>query len=584
VTRRLWLLLTLFVLGCMAEAWIVSAVMGQCEGGACPVPQYVVPAQPQQRPHPAVCRVKNQRNHEAWYGSGTLIDSADGRGVVITCHHLFREAVGVIVVTFPGGQSYQARLLGQDPQWDLAALEIANPPSAAVAISQDYPRPGEVLKACGYGPNGRYVCSIGEALGYTRPAVNATYETLEMRGAAREGDSGGPVFNAKGELCAVLWGTDGRTIGSTFCGRVRKFLAGILGRRQPPVGGIGGMTPPSTGGSGGAQDAPPPPATPAAPLVPVCPQQCDGISEALAQIKALKDDLKAIREGASKPSVDANAFKQAVEATVGQQVSEAVSSAVASLKTQQDGLGGRLERIGNIVEKIQQGRAAVADAVGAAASSSSAPSPVSWLGGLASSAATNWLVGLGVASPVAGGLVLLGRWMGKRAATKIAGKVAARGGSSGAVETSPAAVQSAAAQTPSVQTTLTVQPDDYAKTWALHRQATGGNVQHDALRCQLYEEAVVKLRVGEINVGTNGPMIADAIDAWVINQFYERVTSATPIENVYHTALRGFLYQEAVNNLRSGKIQCLGNRETADALETWVRREFVKRVQQGSVQ
>jgi hypothetical protein len=91
-----------------------------------------------------------------------------------------------------------------------------------------------VLRSCGYGPDGRYRCNQGEALGYTRPAVNATYETLELRGAAREGDSGGPVFNSRGELAAVLWGTDGRTVGSTYCGRVRKFLAAIFARFRAP--------------------------------------------------------------------------------------------------------------------------------------------------------------------------------------------------------------------------------------------------------------------------------------------------------------------------------------------------------------
>jgi hypothetical protein len=452
MTRKCWIILAILMLGCLAEAWIVAQAWGQCAGGQCQVPQYTAPARPQQQPHPAVCRVRNSSGRVSCYGSGTLIESSDGRGLIITCHHLFREGVGTITVTFPDGQRHVARLLGHDPEWDLAALEIASPQATPVAVSQNYPRPGDILRACGYGSDGRYVCSMGEALGYTRPSVGATYETLEMQGAAREGDSGGPVFNQKGELCAVLWGTDGRIIGSTFCGRVRKFLANIIGRRQPPIGGGAAGIAASGGSSGGM--TPPLPATPrpdvsvpAAPLVPVAPQapacpasNCDGIATALEQIKSLKDDLRAIREGATKQSTDANALQKAVEATVGQRVSDAVSAAVKPIATQQGDLGGRLERIAGVIEKLQTAREAVTNVASPTDATSS--SPLSWVGNLASGAATTWLVGLGVASPVALGLVLAGRWLGKRAAKKIAGNVVSRIGEASTATADPSATQS----------------------------------------------------------------------------------------------------------------------------------------------
>ncbi len=45
---------------------------------------------------------------------------------------------------------------------------------------------------------------------------------------------------------AVLWGTDGRIVGGTYCGRIRKFLARLLARRQPqsPRPLPDGVTPP----------------------------------------------------------------------------------------------------------------------------------------------------------------------------------------------------------------------------------------------------------------------------------------------------------------------------------------------------
>jgi len=121
-------------------------------------------------------------------------------------------------------------------------------------------------------------------------------------------------------------------------------------------------------------------------------------------------------------------------------------------------------------------------------------------------------------------------------------------------------------------------PVDYAKIWYDHVKATGGRPEHDALRYQLYREAVDRLRAGQINVQANHIAIADAIDAWVYDEFYRRVSQWMPDENLYHNALLGFLYKEAVARLRRGEIQVLGHREVADAIDAWVRREFYQRL------
>lgn len=207
----------------LTVAWCVLAASAsaQCTGGTCS-PGSSAPA--------AVVRVVNAAGNQRWYGSGTLVYKDDERGIILTCAHLFRETTGDVSAVFPDGTRFHAEMLAMDRVWDLAALEIAAPAASPVAIAGDYPRPGEVLRSCGYGSDGRYRCNQGEMLGYARPASDQTYETLELTGAAREGDSGGPVFNRQGELAAVLWGTDGRTVGGTYCGRIRKFLAAILAR------------------------------------------------------------------------------------------------------------------------------------------------------------------------------------------------------------------------------------------------------------------------------------------------------------------------------------------------------------------
>jgi hypothetical protein len=171
-------------------------------------------------------------------GTGTLVDVDGGRGLVLTCAHLFRDGVGSITVTFPGGSSYAAALLRIDTSADLAALAIGAPALEPVELSSDFPRRGDPLVSCGYGSDGRLCCNRGRVLGYVTTVGSHGRETLELSGAARMGDSGGPVLDRGGRLVAVLFGTDGRVVDGTFCGRIRRFLEGLSPRfcnRPPPA-------------------------------------------------------------------------------------------------------------------------------------------------------------------------------------------------------------------------------------------------------------------------------------------------------------------------------------------------------------
>lgn len=214
----------LFGLLTVTTGLLTAPASAQCPGGTC-APAPPAPA--------AVVRIVNATGNEQWYGSGTLVHKDDRQGIILTCAHLFREKTGHVSVVFPDETRYRAKVLAIDRLWDLAALQIAAPSAAPVTVAAEPPRPGDLLRSCGYGPDGRYRAHQGEMLGYVRPTPNQTYETLQLSGAARDGDSGGPVFNLRGELAAVLWGTDGRTIGATYCGRVRKFLASVLDRVLP---------------------------------------------------------------------------------------------------------------------------------------------------------------------------------------------------------------------------------------------------------------------------------------------------------------------------------------------------------------
>ena len=93
-------------------------------------------------------------------------------------------------------------------------------------LSKRPPQLDDSLSIAGYG-SGKYRFASGRCVQYISPGENHPFEMLELSASARDGDSGGPIFNDQGELAGVLFGAArGRTAGS-YCGRVAWFLNSI---------------------------------------------------------------------------------------------------------------------------------------------------------------------------------------------------------------------------------------------------------------------------------------------------------------------------------------------------------------------
>jgi Trypsin-like peptidase domain len=154
-------------------------------------------------------------------GSGTLVAQNDATGLVLTCSHLFDESTADVVVAFPDGSRYSARLVDRDRANDLAALLIKRPDAVPIAV--DDTEPTGVLSACGYGGDGHFRPATGAIDGRVQ-AVGASCPSVKITGAVRPGDSGGGVLNAAGLLVGVVWGCrDGETYFT--CGQpLREFL------------------------------------------------------------------------------------------------------------------------------------------------------------------------------------------------------------------------------------------------------------------------------------------------------------------------------------------------------------------------
>ncbi|MEN0110420.1 MAG: serine protease [Planctomycetota bacterium] len=177
-------------------------------------------------PHPAVCRVLVEERAGQAAGSGTLIDARERYGLVITNWHVVRDAAGKIEAVFPDGHRSEARALKLDETWDLAALVIWRPAAEPVRLAAEAPRPGEPLTICGYG-GGDYRAAVGRCQDYYSPEVGLPTELVELSVAARQGDSGGPILNARGELAGVLFGSTQDTTLGSFGPRVERFLASL---------------------------------------------------------------------------------------------------------------------------------------------------------------------------------------------------------------------------------------------------------------------------------------------------------------------------------------------------------------------
>ena len=162
-------------------------------------------------------------------GSGALVRWND-RVVVLTARHVV-EAAKRIVVELSTGKRHEARVLKIDAVWDCAVVELSGPPEGVSPAELELgnaamQQVGNRLESCGYGPDGRLACNSGLFRGYKRcgQRPQGPDDWMVLSGHARQGDSGGPVFNERGRLVGVLWGTDGEEVVAVQAGRLHLLL------------------------------------------------------------------------------------------------------------------------------------------------------------------------------------------------------------------------------------------------------------------------------------------------------------------------------------------------------------------------
>ncbi len=136
-------------------------------------------------------------------GSGFVVDSS---GLIVTNNHVIEGADEITAIFTDGSKLKVAEVVGRDPKSDLALLRVKpKTPLPSVKFGEsDRMRVGDWVMAIGnpFGLGG--TVTVGVISATRRDIHSGLYdEFLQTDAAINRGNSGGPLFNMKGEVVGV---------------------------------------------------------------------------------------------------------------------------------------------------------------------------------------------------------------------------------------------------------------------------------------------------------------------------------------------------------------------------------------------
>jgi Do/DeqQ family serine protease len=209
-------------------------------------------------------------------GSGKRVETSLGSGVIfseqgyiLTNHHVISGA-DAIQVFLRDGRSAPARLIGSDPETDVAVLKIDLPKLPVITLGQsDKSHIGDVVLAIGnpFGVGQTVTMGIVSATGRSKLGINTFENFIQTDAAINPGNSGGALVDASGDLIGIntaIFSQSGGSVGIGFAipislakdvmeqiiqhGRPQRGWLGIEGQPLTPELGAALKIPPDTKG------------------------------------------------------------------------------------------------------------------------------------------------------------------------------------------------------------------------------------------------------------------------------------------------------------------------------------------------
>ena len=165
-----------------------------------------VPDQPQERRAQSV-------------GSGVVVDAR--QGYVITNHHVV-DGADTITVTLRDGRQLKAKVIGSDPESDVAVIQIPGSNLTALPLADsDGLRVGDFVVAIGnpFGLGQTVTTGIVSALGRTGLGIQGYEDFIQTDAAINPGNSGGALVDSAGNLIGIntaIYSRSGGSLGIGF--------------------------------------------------------------------------------------------------------------------------------------------------------------------------------------------------------------------------------------------------------------------------------------------------------------------------------------------------------------------------------
>ena len=168
-------------------------------------------------------RFGEESRRSSGLGSGVIV-STDG--YILTNYHVV-EAADAIEVALSDGRKLRARVIGADPDTDLAVLQVKNGDGQEMKLpaitfgSMDAVRVGDVVLAIGnpFGVGQSVTMGIVSALGRSQLGINTFENFIQTDAAINPGNSGGALTDAAGNLIGIntaIYSRSGGSLGIGF--------------------------------------------------------------------------------------------------------------------------------------------------------------------------------------------------------------------------------------------------------------------------------------------------------------------------------------------------------------------------------